>query len=192
MARHDRGRWDERYRTGDWADIDEPSAILSEATPWLEPPGPALDLACGAGRNALFLAARGFHVMAVDISWEGLSRLARRSRSASQRIQPVHADLERFEARSEAFGLIVNTHFLLRSTFPLIRRSLRPGGILLFETYNTDEIDLLGGDIRREYALERGELRKAFSDFEILLYEDGVVERAEGERGLARMIARKP
>jgi hypothetical protein len=61
----------------------------------------------------------------------------------------------------------------------------------LVETFNVDEIEVLGGDIRRAYALERGELKQVFGDFEMLLYEEGVFEEAEGERGLARMVARR-
>ena len=54
-----------------------------------------------------------------------------------------------------------------------------------------DELEVLGGDIRREFALERGEVQAAFADLETLLYEEGVFERREGERGLSRLVARK-
>jgi len=192
MNEADRARWDDRYRDGDWADIDEPATILKDAEAWLEPPGLALDVACGAGRNALFLARRGFTVVAVDVSGEGLERLASRARSEALDIHPVHADLRRFAFPSDAFDLIVNSRFLLRSLFPAFRSSLKSGGLLLIETYNVDEIEVLGGDIRREYALEHGELEREFADFRFLRYEEGVFERREGERGLARLIARKP
>ncbi len=86
----------------------------------------------------------------------------------------------------------MNTRFLLRRLFPIYRSALEPGGLLIFETYNVDEIEVLGGDIRRAYALERKELLEAFGDFELLLYEEGVFEEAEGERGLARLVGRKP
>lgn len=191
MAQDDRARWDDRYRAGDWADIDEPARILLDAEPWLKPPGLALDIACGAGRNSLYLARHGYTVIAADISSEGLSRLTLRARAANLRVHPLQADLERFALPAERFDLIVNTRFLLRSLFPKLRHALKPGGLLVFETFNVDEIEVLGGDIRRAYALERGELRQAFGDFEMLLYEEGVFEEDEGERGLARMIARK-
>lgn len=192
MAGNDRARWDERYRHGDWVDIAQPAAILEDALAWLNPPGLVLDVACGAGRNALFLARLGFTVIAVDVSWEGLRRLAARARAGRLPVHLVHADLERFVLPSETFDVIINTHFLLRTLFPAFRSALRSGGLLIFETHNVDEIDVLGGGIRREYALERGELRQAFADFGILLYEEGVFLREEGERGLARLMARKP
>jgi len=191
MTREDRSRWDERYKDGDWADIDEPATILKDAEAWLDPPGLVLDVACGAGRNSLYLARRGFSVVAIDISWEGLQRLSERARAERLDVHPVHADLERFELPVSKFDLIVNTRFLLRSLFPTIRNALRPGGLLVFETFNVDELEILGGDIRRGFALEKGELRAAFADFEILLYEEGVFERREGERGLSRLVARK-
>lgn len=188
----DRARWDERYRDDDRVDVGVPSRIVEEAEPWLPSRGRVLDVACGAGRNALHLARRGLQVVAVDLSGEGLHRLNRRARAEKLPIHPVQADLERFAVVDGRFDVVVNTRFLLRSAFSLIHDALAPGGLLAFETYNADEIEILGGDIRREYALERGELRRAFPRYEILLYEEGIVQRSEGERGLARMIARKP
>ncbi|MDX1568320.1 MAG: methyltransferase domain-containing protein [Longimicrobiales bacterium] len=192
MTSSDRTRWDERYGTGDWADIRSPAAIVEDALPWLDGRGMALDLACGAGRNALFLARRGHPVVGVDLSLEGLRILRDRAIEGGLRIQPVLAELPHFRVRPASFQVVVNTRFLLRETFDLIRGALAPGGLLLFETYHVDEIDVLGGDIRRAFALERGELRRAFSELEVLLYEEGVFQRPEGERGLARLIARKP
>ncbi len=200
-----RTRWDERYADGDWEDEDGrgPIELLERASTWLGGEGWALDLACGVGRNSLALAEMGYSVLAVDLSVEGLRRLRDRSRATSvgersggralrSRIHPVLADAHTLEVRSSAFRAVVDSYFLLRSTFPLIRRALAPGGVLVFETFSVVEIDVLGGDIRREFALERGELVEAFGDFEILLHEEGVFDRPEGERGLARLIARKP
>ncbi|MFP3948392.1 MAG: class I SAM-dependent methyltransferase [Gemmatimonadota bacterium] len=192
MTPDERTRWDDRYRAGDWPDVGSPAAIVEDALPWLDGRGTALDLACGAGRNALFLARRGYRVVGADLSIEGLRLLRKRAETEGLRVQPVLVELPRLELRAGSFRAVVNTRFLLRESFDLIRRALAPGGLLLFETYHVDEIDLLGGDIRRAFALEPGELRRAFSDFEILLYEEGVFQRPEGERGLARLIARKP
>lgn len=191
MTQEDRARWDERYSHGDWADLDEPATIVREARRWLQPPGLALDVACGAGRNALHLARLGYEVVGIDISREGLDRLARRVRGEGLPVQLVHADLARFALPAARFDLIINTRFLLRSLFPSLEEALKPGGLLLFETYTVDEIEVLGGDIRREFALERGELRRAFAGLELLSYEEGILDDPEGERGLARLIARR-
>jgi len=220
-----RGRWDDRYREGDWTNDPRAARIVEDAEAWLPREGLALDVACGAGRNALHLAERGLRVLAVDRSLQGLRLLRRRvgarfglgpspggarnshgvtgpdrnrpdgagpnRRRSVVPVLPVLADAARFAVRPESFDVVVNTHFLLREAFPLLRTALAPGGLLLFETFHVDELDVLGGDIRRAYALERGELRRAFEGFEVLLYEEGVFQREEGERGLARMVARK-
>lgn len=187
-----RTRWDARYTAGDWVDVREPAAIVAEAAPDLGSPGVALDLACGAGRNALYLAERGWRVLAVDLSRQGLRRLRRRARDEGFPIQPVQAELPWLGMRPGRVDLVVNTHFLCRPAFPLVRAALKPGGLLLFETYSVHELEELGGDVRRAYCLERGELLDAFGDFDVLLHEEGVFERPEGERGLARLVARKP
>lgn len=192
MARTDQERWDQRYGDGDWVDGEVPSPIIEDALPYLSPPGLVLDVACGAGRNSIFLARYGYSVVSVDISWRGLHMLAKRARRERLDVYPVHADLERFGLPDEAFDIIVNTKFLMRDLFAQYQRALRPGGTLIVETYNTEEIDVLGGDIRREYALEPGELQNAFSDFQIILSQEGIFDLPEGERGLARLIARKP
>ena len=187
-----RTRWDERYADGDWEDDHRPAPILRDAAPWLPPPGVALDLACGAGRNTLHLARMGWKVLGVDLSIEGLRILARRGRAQDLPVLPVLADAGRFALRPGSVDLVVNTRFLLRSTFPLILNVLRPGAVLLFETFSVLELEALGGDIRREFAVERGELRRAFGSLEVLLHEEGVFESPEGERGLARFVGRKP
>lgn len=196
MTEGERSRWDGRW-AADWIDVREPAAIVRDAAPWIDTDAAdgnrlALDVACGAGRNALYLADRGWRVLAVDLSRAGLRRLAERARRRNLPVQPVRADLARFGVEPGSFDLVVNTHFLLRPSFPLLRTALKPGGLLLFETFSVLEIEELGGDVRRAYALERGELRAAFQNFEALFWEEGIFERPEGERGLARLIARKP
>jgi tellurite methyltransferase len=200
MSGDRRSRWDERYLEGDWVDVEEPATLLRESLPLLSEAEAmarargsrplALDVACGAGRNTLFLARRGWRVMGVDLSVEGLRLLERRARSEGLPVLPVLADAGAFQVRPRSFDLVVNTFFLVREAFPLLRQALRPGGLLLFETFSVLELDELGGDIRREFALEQGELLRAFPDLQVLLHEEGIFERDEGERGLARLVAR--
>ncbi len=185
-------RWDERYAEGDWVDGSEPAAILIDAEVSLPAGGIAFDAACGAGRNALWLAERGWKVLAADLSLEGLRRLRSRIRVGVHRIQPVLADLSNPPLGPGTVDLVVNSYFLLRPLLPVLLGALRPGGLLLFETFSVLEIDELGGDIRRDFAVRRGELLEVARGFEVLLHEEGVFDRGEGERGLARLVARKP
>ncbi len=164
---------------------------MRDALPHLGPPGVALDLASGAGPDARFLADRGWKVLALDLSIEGLRRMRAADRPG-RNPWPVLGDAATFRTRPAAFDLVVNHRFLLRESFALIRESLRPGGLLLFETFSVIELEELGAGIHPAFTLRRGELLEAFVGWEILLHEEGVFEREEGERGLARLIARKP
>src|SRR5437660_1330067 len=76
-----RSEWDAKYRLAAEGPPSEPASIVRELLPLL-PAGPALDIACGTGRHALFLAARGQHVMAVDFSNAALDTLETRARNA--------------------------------------------------------------------------------------------------------------
>jgi hypothetical protein len=104
----------------------------------------------------------------------------------------VQADLERFEVRPASIDLAIKTYFLLRPALALVRAALRPGGIAAVETYTVQHVEELGETMRREHLLDRGELRHAFDDWEVLLYQEGILTDAGRARGLARVIARKP
>src|SRR6185437_450500 len=90
----------------------------------------ALDLACGTGRNALWLAGRGWEVTAVDGSAVAIDILRRR---APSNVRTQVADLERGAYRIEpaAWDLILICHYLQRDLFEPATQGLKPGGIVL-------------------------------------------------------------
>jgi len=195
--------WDAKHRLAADDSTAEPAGIVCELLPLL-PPGAALDLACGTGRNALFLAEHGRHVTAVD--WSGaaleileahartknlstrrIRRLQDVKRSAYACIDLVQADLERMELPEGRFDLILNIRYLQRSLFPQIGRALRANGMLLFETYTQAQLDFCGGPKNPAYLLKAGELREAFPELQVLFYR----ELHAGE-GIASLAARKP
>jgi SAM-dependent methyltransferase len=112
----DRIKWNEKYRQQDYP--TESSAILKEFF-GMAPGRSALDIAAGSGRNALFLAERGFVVEAVDIAEEGLALFAGRHPA----IRPICADLDTYDIPGERYDLILNMLYLNRRLFPQIRRS---------------------------------------------------------------------
>lgn len=84
--------WDERYRSGEQA-FDTPTPLVVKVAEML-PPGYALDLACGAGRNALYLAGRGWRVTAVDGSAVALELMRERAARLGVPVQASEADLD--------------------------------------------------------------------------------------------------
>jgi SAM-dependent methyltransferase len=195
--------WDEKYRLAEEVPEAEPAGILCELLPLL-PAGRALDLACGSGRNALFLAERGRHVTAVDWSEPGLGILEARAQNKKipvRRIQkPVDsgrtkragidvlpADLEEIQLPENCYDVIVCIRYLQRSLFPQICRALRPGGMLLYETFTRAQLDFESGPKDPAYLLNPGELREAFPELCVLFYRE-----LRAGQGIASLAAQKP
>jgi SAM-dependent methyltransferase len=178
MAREDQIRWDRKHREG-YA-TREPSAFLIEiltAGSWEIPPGRALDIATGRGRNALFLAKRGFDVEGIDISAAGLIEAERRAREESLTISWRQADLEGIELPEACYDLIVNFNYLQRSLVPQIMGALKTGGFLIFETYLIGH-EAFGEPKNPAYMLGHNELLDLFRGFRVLFYREGRIIEA--------------
>lgn len=194
-------KWNETHRAAS-EELPPPSGILRELLPLL-PMGRALDLACGTGRNAIFLAQHGWSVTALDGSSVALEKLRRAaaergllanepaqrdaSYARSGEIQRIECDLERDVLPSASFDLMVCIHFLQRSLFPWMENSLAPGGVLLMETHTRAQLQFAGGPRNPEYLLECGELRAAFPGLETVFYRE-----LRAGQGIATLLAQKP
>ncbi|MBI1788913.1 MAG: class I SAM-dependent methyltransferase [Acidobacteria bacterium] len=161
--------WDQRYLQGEHLH-ESPSSLLTAAVAEL-PPGGALDLACGPGRNAIWLAQRGWRVIAVDSSPVALDLLRQRAVQAGVTVDARLADLERdeFVIAPESFDLICDIRYLQRDLFPRIQAGLRPGGMVVAEI-------LLGAG---RFHMSPGELRGCFQDLDILRYDEASGVAAE-------------
>jgi SAM-dependent methyltransferase len=153
--------------------------------------GPVVDLACGRGRHALAAAALGARVWAVDRDAACLAELRERARSLRLRVHCLRADLENGHGIPIAPGTCAATlvfRFLFRPLAPEIAGLLRPGGLLLYETFTRAQLGLPGGPRNPAFLLEPGELRALFSGLEPLASWEGV---RDGSQALAQLAARR-
>ena len=200
----DLSKWDSRHRTAGERG-PEPASIVLELLPLL-PNGRALDIACGTGRHALLLAKLGHCVTAVDASGVALELVEEQARGDSIAVQNrraadlsqaqwhsgaglrlVQADLEDAKLPEAAFDLILCIHYLQRSLFRQIERALRPGGMLLFETFTRAQLELAGGPRNPEFLLENHELHGAFPGLRTIFHRE-----LRAEKGIASLLAQKP
>jgi|SRR5437764_639185 tellurite methyltransferase len=187
MAESDRHRWNERYGAESY-DFT-PASWLRAIEPVLRehPPGArALDLACGPGRNAIYLAELGYSVDALDISDVGLAQLGaellRRSAAGNPlSVEPRQVDLETTTLAADSYDLILDSHYLERRLFASMRDALRSGGLLIVHTFLFTPGGAITERLRNPaFALQPGELARTFGEgFEILnLREDPATEDA--------------
>lgn len=179
-------RWDCRYITGNAP--SEPSELLVETTKLFATRARVLDLACGAGRNALFLASLGHSVVGVDRSLAGLQQGEEAARAKGLEISWVCADLERFPLPARAFDAILCFYYRDANWYPRLRLALRPGGMIIYESYTREQLSLGEGPRNPAHLLAPEELLAAFGDWQVIFYREGSV----GSRALAQLVARKP
>ncbi len=177
-------QWNERYRAGEQL-FDAPVPLVVKfARPV---PGRALDLACGSGRNALYLAELGWNVTAVDGSPVALDVLKARARELALDVDIRIADLERgeFEIPSERFDLILDCYYLQRDLIPKMQAGVTRGGMIISIVHLADA-DQPDGAPKRAYP---GELRKYFAGWKILHYREGQPDESCHQRAVAEIVA---
>ena len=182
--------WNERY-SRDENIIKEPMPLVVRAVSKLEP-GRALDLACGTGRHAIFLAERGWQVTAVDASIVGieLARKAAHERAVEVDWRVIDLESEGFEIEAEAYDLIGLFYYLQRNLFQQIRAGVRPGGLVIAAIHMVD----YSPDIKEmnpAFLLQPGELRQEFRGWEFLHDYEGTPTEGGHKRRTAEIIARK-
>ncbi len=176
--------WDARYR--ETSGKTEPSEILTAYSHILPTRGRALDLACGNGRNSLWLASRGLEVVAVDLSAEAI-RLGRElATGKGVVVQWIQLDAADFRFQPGEFDLLLCTHFRNPVLYSGMQRALRPGGWLVYETYTLAQLRYDFGPRSPDHLLNPGEMLAAFGDLRIAYYRE-----ADEPRGAASLIAQK-
>ena len=190
MATSDRDRWDTKYRSQSVPVLSLPDEWLIRHVQSL-PPGNALDLACGLGHNAIWLAQQGWRVEAADISPVGLALAATLAeRSGCPSVSWIAADLDFFEPRAASYDLMAIFRFLDRQRLPkMVERVLRPGGILIYETFSRGHLSRQDNHLKNPlFTLGPGELPTLFPGLTVIATEEIDLP----DRCVARLAARKP
>jgi tellurite methyltransferase len=161
----------------------------------LLPKGLALDVAMGEGRNAIYLATRGFDVDGVDVDPGAVQRARSAARKLGAPIRGVVGNVEdgTYIIPLEAYEVIAVFNFLHRPLFTDIRDGLKPGGVLVFQTYTTEQ-PRFGPPTDPAHLLRPGELEQVFDDWEILRLRQEIEPAGPGRRAraVAGIVARKP
>jgi len=185
-AEEDKERWNKKYETGTYLFGRDPIPFLKDHVDLL-PKGSVLDLAMGEGRNGVFLATQGFQVTGVDISEVGFKKAKALAAEKGMTLTTVVADLEQYTIPPDTYDVIICTYYLQRDLFPHIAAALKPGGMVLIETYTVDHLQYRP-TFNKTFLLERNELLTLLPGLRVLRYQ----EVDTGVAAFASILAQKP
>ncbi len=189
MSKQDRKKWNQRYAEGSYHK-NNPVTLLDDWLPGL-PVGRALDVACGAGRNAILLAQAGYQVDAIDISREGLSLGRQIAENHGLGINWIEQDLDEPYRFDTDYDLIIVMWYVNLGLISRLCDCLAPGGYLVCQEHLVTDQEVIG-PTSSNYRVAPGELRNAVSGVDVLLYEESIETNTEGERvASARMVVKK-
>ena len=183
--------WEKRYKSSErpFEDLEAPpTALLIETAKSLKP-GKALDLACGTGRNALWLAEQGWTVTAVDGAPAAIDILRNRACELGVSVDARVANLQNgeYEVEPSDWDLIAICYYLQRDLFEPAKRGVKPGCVLLAIVHISEK-----GEEPNLKRLQAGELESYFERWEILHYFEGKPNDPAHQRSVAEIAARRP
>jgi tellurite methyltransferase len=196
MSQTDQQKWDKRYREGAYAERPHPSAWLLHCLANMVQTAQgtlALDLACGAGRNSIYLARLGYRVDAVDIAGEALRRGKLRAQTeAVTGINWLQQDLDDWRASAlSGYGLVLISRYLDLTMVTDIAGRLLPGGYLICEVHLQTSA-AVAGPAGNEFRAAPGALKAAAGELEMIEYSEGLVTDPDGSVvAVARLLATK-
>ena len=185
MSFKDKEKWDTKYDGDSYITGKEPCEWLKSHAEFLTQGGKALDIAAGEGRNSVFAASLGYEVVSMDISEIALKKAQRLANEKNVTITTLSTDLDNSSLPENEYDLVLCFNFLERKLFQEIRKTLKSGGILFYETFSVDYLKY--SSFKKEWVLEHNELLKAFNDLRILRYQ----EVDEEPKAFASLIAQK-
>ena len=187
-----REAWEKRYKALDYQPNMKPVPFLVEMIQGL-PPGQAICLAAGTGRNAIFLAQSGYQVTAIDISQAALHWCDEMSNKLGVEVKTLEADLLAFDFGNEIWDLATNLYFYEPAIFQGLKQAIRPGGHILFQTYSKAQKNFEKGPNNDAFLVHPKELEIEFRDWELLYFEEKeYTDEQNKKESVIQMLARKP
>lgn len=185
------GKWDRIY-SQPGHEACSPAQVLVDNAFLLPEAGEALDLACGLGANAIFLAQRGLAVTALDISSVAIEKLTAHAALQGLNINAYQQKIDCHSLAESKFDVIVVSRFLDRALSDAIIGALNPAGLLFYQTYTREKAGRHGPN-NPDYLLAENELLDLFSPLRVVFYRDNglIGNKNLGLRGEAQFIGQK-
>tara|TARA_A100001037_G_scaffold74129_2_gene66347 strand:+ start:15696 stop:16289 length:594 start_codon:yes stop_codon:yes gene_type:complete len=191
LSDEDRRKWDERYGQGAYEGRPSPSPWLVRWLPQA-PPGKALDVACGLGRNARFMADSGYRVDAVDISQQAIDRGAELAANQGLQVSWLAWDLDTgLPEALDGYQVIALFRYVNAPLLETLAERLTPGGYLIVEEH-LQTSEQVAGPRNPSFRLAQGELRRQLDGLRLIAAEESLLQDPDGQTvALTRAVAQK-
>lgn len=171
-------QWDEKYSRPTFIFGKSPAAFLAENYQYIPYEGTVLDMGMGEGRNAVFLAQKGYKVTGIDISSVAVKKAYLLAQEFGVKIKGVVASLKEYKIQPNSFDAIVCFYYVDKSLVEKIKTWLKPGGVLIYEAYTVREkAKKKRQSSDDENYLREQELLRLFSGMRVLKYEEPLHEK---------------
>lgn len=170
-------QWDERYNRSTFIYGKSPVQFLAENYHYIPYEGSVLDMGMGEGRNAVFLAQKGYKVTGIDISSVAVKKAYSLAQEFGVKIKGVVASLKEYRIQPNSYDAIICFYFVDRSLVEKMKTWLRPGGIIIFEAYTSREKLNKKERVPDDFYLKEQELLKLFGNLRVLKYEEPLHEK---------------
>jgi tellurite methyltransferase len=170
-SRDVKSQWDQKYSKNEYIFGKSPARFLSENYSYIPHGSTVLDVGMGEGRNAVFLATKGYKVTGVDISSVAIRKAQALSQEFGVRINTVVTSMNNYRAKPNSFDAIICFYFVDKSLHEKFYEWLKPGGILIYEAHTTNQLKM-DEHYNKNYLLKSGELLTLFPQFKVLKFEE--------------------
>jgi len=182
-------QWDKKYNQEQYVYGKGPATFLRENLHFLKVGGRILDMGMGEGRNAVYLATKGFQVIGVDISSVAVKKADSLAKENKVKVETVIADLTSYKLPKNSLDGIICFYFVDRSLVEKMQGWLRPGGVIIYEAYTDNQRKIKGFEhFNKNYLLHEGELINLFKGFHVLKYEEPLMTNSF----TSSLVAQKP
>lgn len=165
--------WDNKFSDTKYVFGKKPAKFLSQNFDYIPLESRVLDMGMSEGRNAVFLARKGYKVTGIDISSVAVKKAKMLASEYGVRINTIVASMNKYKIPDGSFDAILCFYYVDRSLHEKMISWLRPGGILIYESHTDLQRQVKGSELySTEYLLRPGELLTMFKGMKVLKYEE--------------------
>lgn len=188
MQKDIKGQWDLLYGRTGFVYGKKPVKFLAENFHLIATKGSVLDVGMGEGRNAVYLATKGFQVTGIDISSAAIKKAEALASEYQVQITAITSDASKYHFKKNSFDAVLCFYYVDRALLPVLIDLIKPGGYLFYEAYTIDQKKLMGSNPADEdsFFLKNGELQGLLKGLKIVKYEEGLSQNEAKASAIAR------